>query len=57
MNIFVCRANWHAGIGIDGPPEWDRWSIVKDQLKISGLSREVQKIEEEVRKNMELLWR
>lgn len=57
MNIFACRANWHAGIGIDGPPEWDRWSIVKDQLKILGLSREVQKIEEEVRKNMELLWR
>lgn len=56
MNIFTCRANWHVGIGTDGPPEWDRWSIVKDQLKELGLSQEIQEIEIEVRNNMEQLW-
>lgn len=56
MNIFTCRANWHVGIGTDGPPEWGRWSIVKDQLKELGLSQEIQEIEIEVRNNMEQLW-
>lgn len=56
MNIYVCRANWHVGIGTDGPPEWDRWALVKEQLNMLGLSREVQAIEAEVRESMEKLW-
>lgn len=56
MNIYVCRANWHVGVGTDGPPEWDRWSIFKEQLNDLGLSQKVQAIEIEVRRSMEKLW-
>ncbi len=57
MNIYVCRANWHVGVGTDGPPEWDRWSIFKGQLHDRGLSQKVQEIETEVKESMEKLWR
>lgn len=56
MNIYVCRANWHVGVGVDGPPEWDRWSIFKEQLNELGLSQYAQTIENEVRESMEKLW-
>ncbi len=56
MNIYVCRANWHVGVGTDGPPEWDRYSIFKEQLSKLGLSKEVQGIETKVRESMEKLW-
>lgn len=56
MNIYVCRANWHVGVGTDGPPEWDRYSIFKEQLNDLGLSQKVQAIETEVRESMEKLW-
>ena len=56
LNIFVCRANWHVGVGSDGPPEWDRFALVKEQLYKLGLSEEMQAIELQVRGNMERLW-
>lgn len=56
INIYVCRANWHVGVGTDGPPEWDRYSIFKEQLNDLGLSQKVQAIETEVRESMEKLW-
>ena len=56
LNCFTCRARWHVGVGTDGPPEWDRFKLVKEELKKLGLSRKISKIETEVRESMEELW-
>ena len=56
MNIYVCRARWHVGVGIDSLPEWDRWALVKEQLNELGLFQEVRAIEREVSESMEKLW-
>lgn len=56
MNIYTCRSNWHVGIGTDGPPEWDRFNIVKEQLVMIGLQKDIQAIENDTRKDMERLW-
>lgn len=56
MNIHTCRANWHVGIGCDGPPEWDRLSMVRAELQRLGLESDAMRIEEEVREAMEKLW-
>jgi hypothetical protein len=29
---------WHAGTGQDGPPEWDRYQLVKDEMARLGYS-------------------
>lgn len=56
INIYTCRANWHAGVGVDGPPEWDRLSIVREELKKMGLSTQSEKIEKGLIAEMEKLW-
>ena len=56
MNIRTCRIYWHNSVGIDGPPEWDRFQIVKDDLKKVGLSEQSEKIENEIKLSMEKLW-
>lgn len=56
LNIYVCRAHWHVGVGTDGPPEWDRFSMVKDEMKKQGLWDEAQQIEMETQSSMERLW-
>lgn len=56
INIYTCRANWHAGTGTDGPPEWDRFNMVKEELKKMGLAEQVQGIEKDTQIQMEKLW-
>ena len=56
MNIYVCRSCWHSGIGSDGPPEWNRWKLVKEQLNKLDLSQEMQTIENNICKDMQKLW-
>ena len=56
LNCHTCRHRWHAGTGIDGEPEWDRFSIVKKQLNKLGLSKETKKIEEKSKEEMDKLW-
>ncbi|KKQ78249.1 MAG: hypothetical protein US99_C0028G0003 [Candidatus Daviesbacteria bacterium GW2011_GWF2_38_6] len=56
LNIYTCRANWHVGTGTDGPPEWDRYSMVKQELGKIGLEEQVQEIEKETQIQMEKLW-
>src|SRR3989339_837268 len=55
INIYTCRKYWHNDVGTDGPPEWDRFQIVKDDLKKVGLSEQSEKIENETRTSMEKL--
>ncbi len=56
VNCVTCRTYWHAGVGTDGPPEWDRFNLVKKELKKLGLAEEISKIETETRQSMEGLW-
>lgn len=56
LNCFTCRAYWHAGVGMDGPPEWDRFNLVKEELKKLGLAKEISEIEIEIQESMEELW-
>jgi TPP-dependent pyruvate/acetoin dehydrogenase alpha subunit len=56
MNVYVCRENWHAGIGSDGPPEWDRFDLVKRELRTMGLAERAALLEEEARLSMERIW-
>jgi len=32
INIRTCRHRWHAGTGTDGPPEWDRFAMIKEKM-------------------------
>ncbi|MFZ1983528.1 MAG: thiamine pyrophosphate-dependent enzyme [Desulfatitalea sp.] len=56
LNCYVCRWYWHAGIGVDGPPEWDRYALYRQALEDKGLARQVQIIEQESRLEMEKVW-
>lgn len=56
LNCFTCRANWHVGVGVDGPPEWDRFGLVKEDLKKTGVIEDANRIEDVVRSSMEELW-
>ena len=56
LNIFTCRARWHVGVGADGPPEWDRYAMVREELGRVGLQHETAWIEREVKRSMEELW-
>lgn len=40
ITIHTCRDVWHAGTGNDGPPEWDRFTLVYEQMLSMGLETE-----------------
>lgn len=56
INCRTCRHHWHVGTGIDGPPEWDRFELVKLQLKFLSLSKSANTVEKESRQFVEELW-
>ncbi len=56
MNIHTCRILWHAGTGNDGPPEWDRYTMVKGELASCGWAQEITHIEEEAAAAAQQLW-
>jgi acetoin:2,6-dichlorophenolindophenol oxidoreductase subunit alpha len=56
LNVHVCRMTWHVGVGNDGPPEWDRFQLIKEQLFTAGMDEIVNRIEREIRVDMEKLW-
>ncbi len=57
INIHTCRHRWHAGTGIDGVPDWNRFELFKEELSKLGLEQEAQDIEERARRTVEELWR
>ncbi len=57
MNIHTARAIWHAGTGCDGPPEWDRFAMVKEELANIGLWAKAQSIEEGAKRHIDQLWK
>ena len=56
INCHVCRGFWHVGKGNDGPPEWDRFAMVKEDLIKLGLEDKFRQVEEGVKASMERLW-
>lgn len=55
INCRTCRHYWHMGAGIDEPPEWDRFALVKQELRRLGI--EAEKVEETTREYIKGLWK
>ena len=56
INIQTVRNLWHSGTGTDGPPEWDRYQLVKNEMAHLGLQAEVEQIETETAFQAEQIW-
>lgn len=56
INIRTCRGLWHAGTGCDGPPEWDRFVLIKETLRELGLATEAAVIESDCERTVRHLW-
>jgi len=56
INIQTVRNLWHSGTGTDGPPEWDRYQLVKNEMAHLGLQAEVAQIETETAFQAEQIW-
>ena len=56
LNIQTCRELWHAGSGCDGPPEWNRYELVKKEMAILGLEKETETIEKETANEIDSIW-
>ena len=56
LNIRTVRVLWHAGVGTDGPPEWNRYEWIIDELNNLGLSKEIEEIDRENREKANMLW-
>ncbi|MDO8602203.1 MAG: thiamine pyrophosphate-dependent enzyme [bacterium] len=56
LQVHTCRVLWHAGTGIDGPPEWDRFAMIKEEMAKLGLSEKAEKIEAEAKAYIDGLW-
>jgi len=57
INVRTCRHYWHVGVGVDNPPEWDRFRLVKDNLVEMGYLTQFYAVEKEVKKHVEELWK
>lgn len=57
LNIRACRELWHAGSGCDGPPEWNRYELVKKEMALLGLASEAEKIEKEAEEYIDSIWK
>jgi len=56
INIQTVRHMWHAGTGVDGVPEWDRYQLVRDEMTRMGLSDEVARIEHDTTAQAKEIW-
>ena len=56
INIQTVRKLWHSGTGTDGPPEWDRYQLVKNVMTHLGLQAEVDQIETETTVQAKQIW-
>ncbi len=56
INIRTCRNLWHAGPGTDGPPEWNRFELIKEEMKNLGLEAEAEQIENEAVQKVKKIW-
>ena len=54
INCRTCRHFWHTGVGIDGPPKWDRFGLVKQELK--RLNIDYSQTENQAKQYVDNLW-
>ena len=54
INCRTCRHFWHEGTGVDGPPEWDRLELVRQELSKIGI--DYKKTEQDTQKLVKQLW-
>lgn len=57
LNIRTCRHRWHAGTGMDGSPEWNRFHLIQEELRALGLESQAQTIEKESQEWAAGVWR
>lgn len=57
INVRTCRNYWHAGLGTDGPPKWDRYQSVSAALIAMGLDDEMKKINACAEEKMVSVWK
>lgn len=56
LNVHIVRHLWHNGTGTDGPPEWDRWEMIKQEISKLGWGEEMNRIEKETEAHVDGLW-
>lgn len=56
LNIHTCRELWHAGTGCDGPPEWNRYELVKNEMAFLDLQKETEMIEKSTKNHVDEIW-
>jgi acetoin:2,6-dichlorophenolindophenol oxidoreductase subunit alpha len=56
INIHTVRNYWHAGTGTDGPPEWDRYHMVRNEVLKMGLADDISAIEATNQQRADDLW-
>ncbi len=57
VNIHLTRVLRHVGSKTDGPPEWDRFELTKQELRRIGLEKEADEIEIKTKIYIDSLWR
>lgn len=56
INVRTCRHLWHQGTGNDGAPEWNRFELIKQELKTLGLESEARQIENQAKTWVQETW-
>jgi len=56
INVHVCRHHWHAGTGVDGEPEWNRFELFREALCDCGLKEEMLRIEQQAKDEVQRVW-
>lgn len=56
LNIQTVRHMWHAGTGVDGAPEWDRYAMVRAELVRLGFEKQLDAIEREEADRAREIW-
>ncbi len=56
INIRTCRHLWHAGTGKDGEPEWNRFELIKEELRKLGLAAQAEEIENKASEEVRRIW-
>ena len=56
INIRTVRGIWHAGTGVDGDLEWNRYQLVEEELIGMGLSKEISEININNKEKVDLIW-
>ncbi len=56
INVHTVRHLWHTGTGVDGPPEWDRYRIVRNELCRLGHEKAVFRIEKSTTAAVKKIW-